>query len=218
MPSGLFLLAAARHGAGMSESFLSGIKTAPIVYDDRAREIAWERFDAVLGELDAVSAGPARALHDDTNACVLLDGVFGNSPFLTRIILRELGWLANSFGAPPQQSFDALIAAMSSEVAKAEDNAAAMKAMRIAKARAAAFVALGDLGGVFDLVFVTGALTRFADAALEAGLRHLLNRAAARGQFIPRNFEKPEEASGLIFLAMGKYGAFELNYSSDIDL
>ena len=33
-----------------------------------------------------------------------------------------------------------------------------------------------------------------------------------------RDPEKLEDSTGLLVLAMGKYGAFELNYSSDIDL
>ena len=34
----------------------------------------------------------------------------------------------------------------------------------------------------------------------------------------PPSLDRPEENSGLIVLAMGKMGAGELNYSSDIDL
>lgn len=202
----------------MSETLLQAIKTAPIPYDARAMAIAWERFDAALGELDAEAAKRVRALLGDARAKALLDGTFANSPFLTRIILRDPAWLADILSAPPQQSLEALIAATRAEVARAEDGAAAMKIMRVAKARAAAFIATIDLGGVFDLAWITGALTRFADAVLEAGLRRLLRDAVARGQFISRNPDKPEQGSGLVFLAMGKYGAFELNYSSDIDL
>ena len=202
----------------MSESFFKAIKCAPIAYDDRARKVAWERFDALLGQLDTDEARVIRVLRQEDRAKALLDGTFGDSPFLTRTILRELPWLANALGAPPQDSFDALVAAIAGEAASASDRPAAMKVLRIAKARAAAFIALADLGGVFDLAWVTEALTRFADAALEAALRHLLMQAAARGHFRPVDPQRPEERSGLIFLAMGKYGACELNYSSDIDL
>ncbi|MFZ1988664.1 MAG: bifunctional [glutamine synthetase] adenylyltransferase/[glutamine synthetase]-adenylyl-L-tyrosine phosphorylase, partial [Alphaproteobacteria bacterium] len=202
----------------MSERFLDLIKIAPIAYDSRAKEVAGERFEAALSELDRDTAELAAKLREHERARALLDGTFGNSPFLTRTILLELAWLSRAVAVPPAQCLDALVAEMSSDVARAADNAAAMKAMRIARGRVAVFVALGDLGGVFDLTFVTGALTRFADAALEAALRRLLKDAATRGQFMPRDSEKPEEGSGLILLAMGKYGALELNYSSDIDL
>ena len=40
----------------------------------------------------------------------------------------------------------------------------------------------------------------------------------ARGRLKPADPAQPEQGSGYIVLAMGKMGAFELNYSSDIDL
>src|SRR2546425_738263 len=48
--------------------------------------------------------------------------------------------------------------------------------------------------------------------------RFLLRQEAARGRVMAANLDRPEEGSGLIVLAMGKMGAGELNYSSDIDL
>jgi glutamate-ammonia-ligase adenylyltransferase len=46
----------------------------------------------------------------------------------------------------------------------------------------------------------------------------LLRQEAARGRLSPPNPDSPEDDSGLIVLAMGKMGAGELNFSSDIDL
>src|SRR5204862_1508840 len=46
----------------------------------------------------------------------------------------------------------------------------------------------------------------------------LLRQEVARGRMTAFNHDRPEEGSGLIVLAMGKMGAGELNYSSDIDL
>jgi [glutamine synthetase] adenylyltransferase / [glutamine synthetase]-adenylyl-L-tyrosine phosphorylase len=65
---------------------------------------------------------------------------------------------------------------------------------------------------------VTEALTDLAVASVQAGLRFLLRREAPRGKLSPANPDRPDEDSGLIVLAMGKMGAGELNYSSDIDL
>ena len=53
---------------------------------------------------------------------------------------------------------------------------------------------------------------------MQAALRFVLRQEAARGRLSPRNLDSPEDNSGLIVLAMGKMGAGELNYSSDIDL
>ncbi|WP_164135116.1 hypothetical protein, partial [Serratia marcescens] len=41
---------------------------------------------------------------------------------------------------------------------------------------------------------------------------------AARGRIVPPDPDMPEQGSGLIIFAMGKMGAGELNYSSDVDL
>ena len=49
-------------------------------------------------------------------------------------------------------------------------------------------------------------------------MRFLLRQEVARGRMTAFNHDRPEEGSGLIVLAMGKMGAGELNYSSDIDL
>src|SRR5438477_345871 len=91
-------------------------------------------------------------------------------------------------------------------------------AKRGAKAEAALLIGLADIGGVWPVERVTRALTEFADAALGAATRHLLRGAASLGKLKPRDSTKPEEGSGYVVLAMGKMGAFELNYSSDIDL
>src|SRR5712672_3789876 len=65
---------------------------------------------------------------------------------------------------------------------------------------------------------VTAALTDFAVASVQSALRYLLRQEAARGRMTATNLDRPEDDSGLVVLAMGKMGAFELNYSSDIDL
>jgi len=53
---------------------------------------------------------------------------------------------------------------------------------------------------------------------VQSALRYLLRQEAARGRMTATNLDRPEDNSGLVVLAMGKMGAGELNYSSDIDL
>ena len=65
---------------------------------------------------------------------------------------------------------------------------------------------------------VTRALTDFAVISVQSALHFLLQQEATRGRIVPPNPDRPEEGSGLIVLAMGKMGAGELNFSSDIDL
>ena len=126
------------------------------------------------------------------------------SPYLARLAADEAEWLEAAAGAPPGRTMDELI-----EAARAADGDPS-DALRRAKRRAALLVALADLGGAWGWAEVTCALTRFADAALAAATRHALAREAARGRL-------PDDP-GYVALAMGKMGAGELNYSSDIDL
>uniref|UniRef100_UPI0020C5CDCD DUF294 nucleotidyltransferase-like domain-containing protein n=1 Tax=Sphingomonas bacterium TaxID=1895847 RepID=UPI0020C5CDCD len=78
--------------------------------------------------------------------------------------------------------------------------------LRLARRSLALNVAIGDLAGALDLTAVTGALTRFADAALDQAI------AAAVAERTPG-----EPARGFAAIALGKQGSGELNYSSDID-
>ena len=93
------------------------------------------------------------------------------------------------------------------------DRGEALRGLRRAKQHVALTVGLADLGRAIPLEAVTGLLSDFADAALGAALRFSLADAKRVGRWIGG-----DEARGFFILAMGKHGARELNYSSDIDL
>jgi len=153
----------------------------------------------------------------------LLDAVFGNSPFLGRIAIRETGALGEYFAAGPQTVLNAAIL-LAEAAGRADNEIQVMKDLRVAKRRAALAIAMADIAGTWDVNRVTAELTRFADACVASALRFLLRVAAAQtgvaqaGGAQAGVAEVREEDCGLTVLAMGKYGAFELNYSSDIDL
>src|SRR5262249_58445019 len=65
---------------------------------------------------------------------------------------------------------------------------------------------------------VTRGLTRFAEAALGTALDWLLREARRTGKFVSLDEKEPGKELGYTVLGMGKFGANELNYSSDIDL
>jgi glutamate-ammonia-ligase adenylyltransferase len=83
-------------------------------------------------------------------------------------------------------------------------------ALRREKQALALTLAIGDLAGAFPLLEVTGALSAFADRALDAAIVEGIRRRAP-------DFDPAEASTGFIALALGKHGAGELNYSSDID-
>ena len=76
-------------------------------------------------------------------------------------------------------------------------------------------IAWRDLSGNADLVQTMADLSSLADACITESLYFLHHRQA-------KDFGQPQDSDGrsqrMLVLAMGKLGAYELNYSSDIDL
>jgi glutamate-ammonia-ligase adenylyltransferase len=142
---------------------------------------------------------------------------FGNSPFLARLALRDRAFLHRTFDQPPEavlSDIEAEVGAIKTET----DMSVVMQVLRRAKREAALTIALADIGGAWGLSEVTHALSNFADVCISASLRFLLRGVAERSGMDASDPARLEAETGLIVLAMGKYGALELNYSSDIDL
>lgn len=150
-------------------------------------------------------------------ARAVLEATFGNSPYLARTALRERAILPDIVARGPRAVCDTILARLD-EVERAGSEAAAMTLLRHAKAQAALAIALADVGALWSVSEVTQALSDFADRAVSAALRFLLREAAGRAGMDASDPAQLEAGTGLVVLAMGKYGAFELNYSSDIDL
>jgi glutamate-ammonia-ligase adenylyltransferase len=93
-----------------------------------------------------------------------------------------------------------------------------MADLRLAKRRCALLTGLADISGRWDLEKVCGTLSDVADCALDTSISHLLLRGAERGELELPEDDSPLKDCGYSVLAMGKYGARELNYSSDIDV
>ena len=120
------------------------------------------------------------------------------APFLARALDR-------------QPELEALLATGDSESAlewsqargEHEDTSVALRRQRLALATT---LAIGDLSGAFTLDEVMRELSDFADHALDRAIRTAIA-------------ERTDEtrSDGMIALALGKQGAHELNYSSDID-
>jgi [glutamine synthetase] adenylyltransferase / [glutamine synthetase]-adenylyl-L-tyrosine phosphorylase len=157
-----------------------------------------------------------------TPSCrTLLVGLADHSPFLWQAITRSPERLVALLDQPADAASRALIArqrAVGAACGPNPDLAAAGRQLRANREAHALLVAVADLGGVWDLDAVTGALTDFADASVRAATDILLRQAAAAGRFRPPDPDSPQDGSGLIVLGLGKHGGGELNYSSDIDL
>src|ERR1700729_3909368 len=158
----------------------------------------------------------ARDLERGRTGDVLL-GIADHSPYLWTLVQEDPARLVRLLKHPPAHSLDALVQTLLSR--RDENEADLMPALRRAKREAALLVALADIGGVWDVVSTTEALARFADAAVRAALAFLLRKHARAGLLVlDVDAADIESDSGLVVLALGKHGARELNYSSDIDL
>lgn len=176
----------------------------PRVFDPARAERTFESLgDAAHG----ISAG----VREDLAAC------FGNSPYLCRLAQRERECLRALWEEGPDRVVERAIGE-AARLHEIDATPAAMAALRGAKRRTALAVAYADIAGLWDVTAVTGALTRFADASIAGALRSILRDAARAAGMPKRSAEILETESGLVVLAMGKAGAFELNYSSDVDL
>jgi glutamate-ammonia-ligase adenylyltransferase len=148
----------------------------------------------------------------------MLRAVGGNSGYLADLALQEPQTLLAVARDGPGAVVDAAFATLA-QTPHGAPAAVVGAAMRQAKRQVALAAALADIGGVWRLSRVTGALSRLAEETLQLGLRHLLLAAHRRGAIkLPAPDADPAIGSGLIILALGKLGGRELNYSSDIDL
>ena len=174
-------------------NFAQRIDRFPIPHDpDRGAQVAAE-FPDLPADVRTVLAGAA-----------------GCSPYLADLLRKEGDWFRSALDDPE----DAAQAVIASAGAVPLDQLPAH--LRMCKRRIALLTALADLAGVWPLETVTQVLTDFADAAVQASVQALVAAEVARGK-LPEGGD-PADACGMVVLAMGKMGAGELNYSSDIDL
>jgi glutamate-ammonia-ligase adenylyltransferase len=155
---------------------------------------------------------------DDLVTRELLESIFANSPFLTRCALADVGFLRCALSLGPDTAFRRAIDHVKDDLGRETDQGRLMRGLRLARQQVAFVVALADITGYWPLERVTQSLSDFADAALSAAISHLLRQAAAEGKLVLADEHFPEDGCGYVALAMGKHGARELNYSSDIDL
>lgn len=146
----------------------------------------------------------------------LLTFVFTYSPFLTRLILLHPLYFAQWC----RRGSDSLFSELKTDIQEHAYGSVGevMKTLRVAKGKVALIIALADIAGFWPLEMVTAAMSDFAENATQIALRFLLSQAHQKQEMQLPYPHTPERESGFFVLAMGKMGARELNYSSDIDL
>jgi glutamate-ammonia-ligase adenylyltransferase len=179
---------------------------------------AGQRLADWLSELGPAQSAAIDELLEYPFAKTILLGIAEFSPFLFDLVRADASRLIRLLKCEPEAHLTALIETTSREVFAASAETDVMRLLRQMKSEAALLIALCDIGGVWPVMPVTAALTELAVASVQSALRYLLRQEAARGRLSPPDLDRPEENSGLFVLAMGKMGAGELNYSSDVDL
>ena len=155
-------------------------------------------------------------LHDISYHVEDLAAMLVFSPYLQRLALRH----SNDINANLQnlnfQQIEFARAAFIEEMENADCDAAAMRSIRKWRERSALAIALGDIAGLHDMSTQMQWLSNAAQTALIHTVGYLFRRASKQGKI--KFFSKDLKGCGWTLLALGKLGAGELNFSSDVDL
>ncbi|HBF28360.1 bifunctional [glutamine synthetase] adenylyltransferase/[glutamine synthetase]-adenylyl-L-tyrosine phosphorylase [Rhizobium sp.] len=176
-----------------------------------------------LKELGQQHAAVADLLAGDTPLKGFLTAALSLSPYLRELAERQPELLTIAITEPLEQSLERLVQqarlAWQPEPGEpAPTEALVMTRLRCAKRGLSFLLALADLGRMLETRQITHWLARMAEAAVAAAIDHVLLIGHEAQKLRLHDSRAPAKDSGLIVLGMGKLGAFELNYSSDIDL
>jgi glutamate-ammonia-ligase adenylyltransferase len=200
-------------------TFLPDPKRLPQAGDRAAADAGfavWAEIGARAEDTGGNIAAFARDFAEDPAGRALLTALFGNSPYLSQCVLQDAPALKRIIEDGPDALIQDAMAHAAPDRARAE--AETMTALRQAKRHVALATAIADIAGVWTLNQVTQTLSCFADQAVDTALASLFWQALAQGEVKLADENDPAAQSGLFILGLGKLGAHELNYSSDIDL
>lgn len=183
-------------------TFLSG--ALPPIADIRASQHFWDE----LNETKRDRLKPWRPF---------LIHVAAGSPYLRILMARDADFLLGVLESGAAAIHDVILNEIK-DTSRIEGRSAFMSSLRHLKAKAALAIALADISGFWAIDDVVEALTALADALVRASIDWLCLEASRAGKLTVADPQNPSQGSGYAVLAMGKHGARELNYSSDIDL
>ena len=109
-----------------------------------------------------------------------LGPVFAASPYLFGLARRRPEQLWDILAGTPEDRLASILAAATAVEGGADE---VKTPLRRLKAELHLLTALCDLGGVWDLTEVTGALSAFADASVQAALGAVAHDLRGRGRF-----------------------------------
>lgn len=152
----------------------------------------------------------------DTTLGDLLKCLFGNSRYLANLALNNGHHIARIVELGSDEPWEDLCADARSKVGSSQKDL--VPELRRLKAAAALHIAICEICGWWELHKITREWSKFADMCIRAALSTVLLDEHAKGNVSLGDTDDPEKDCGIFVLALGKLGAFELNFSSDIDL
>jgi glutamate-ammonia-ligase adenylyltransferase len=181
---------------------------------------ARDRVSRWLAEIASTPAGQRlqQLLEQRHELHQLFAGVADGSAYVWELMRASPQRLAGFLELDPGRAFAGILGDARDATAQAADDAEVMRRLRHMKSDAALLIALCDLGGVLPITQLFELQTRVADAAVRMSVDYLLADARQQGKLKLADSAHSALGSGYVVLAMGKMGANELNYSSDIDL
>ncbi|MFC4174661.1 bifunctional [glutamine synthetase] adenylyltransferase/[glutamine synthetase]-adenylyl-L-tyrosine phosphorylase [Microvirga sp. GCM10011540] len=203
-----------------NRSLLSRLSKAPPVSDLRRAKAQLADF------VERVRDNPeAAALLPHLEGGILRDlllALADHSTFLWQLVVSDPARMARLVLQPPEESHRAIVESQANLFRELRSGARTrddvVRAFRRNRNSHALLVALADIGGLWSVEDVIGALSAFADSSVRGGVNLVLTETADLGRIRLKDPEDPGEGCGFTVLALGKHGAGELNYSSDIDL
>lgn len=140
--------------------------------------------------------------------------IFAGSSFLTRIIRTRPELLQGLADDGPDIFCEKIMADLYAlDLSCNRDEL--MRDLRLCRQSISLATAMADIAEIWSLEDVTGTLTNLADAAIRVSFNWLLQN---KSQQYDMQAPLLADQSQCVILGMGKYGARELNYSSDIDI
>jgi glutamate-ammonia-ligase adenylyltransferase len=179
---------------------------------------------AALAEdfIETAAQGDCRDIADlvtsDEGLRAFLGAVFDLSPFLRDAARRRPAILQNLIGTSVEERLAAILAEIGEAARNSASESELMRALRLLKGEAHALLAFMELAGHASAQSTVARLSALADACIAAAIDFLLIETHDKEKIRLPDRSDPGRGSGFVVLGMGKLGAYELNFSSDIDL
>ncbi|MDP2775307.1 MAG: bifunctional [glutamine synthetase] adenylyltransferase/[glutamine synthetase]-adenylyl-L-tyrosine phosphorylase, partial [Nocardioides sp.] len=152
-----------------------------------------------------------KTLRDEGQVAERLAHLLSSSRYVTSLLEREPQGVQMLGGDLAPLAAEPIVEEMLAAAGRHDDPEKAVRAIRAVRRRELFRIAAGDALRTTDVAEVGKGLTRLTDATLEATLQ-------VAGRAIRAQRSLDEAPTRIAVIAMGRYGGFELSYSSDADV